>query len=142
MWSAKSMVLWSSFLRVRQANAFLQFLINIHIVYHFPTPRVLGAQCANFCAPLKGPVHGYAHAQLVWIALDTYDYWIIWDLLNILQKRCHSLRVIYGPLFPRKFEAQIEATGTPARRAIAAYSLRQTALSARQADLVGESVEV
>ena len=44
--------------------------------------------------------------------LDTYDCWIIFDLLNILQKRCHSLREIYGPLFSRKIEAQIEATGT------------------------------
>ena len=136
------MVLWSTYLRVRQASAVLQFLITIHIACHFPTPHVLGTKCAKFCAPLKGPDHGYAHVHLVWIALDTYDCWIIWDLLNILQKRCHSLRETYGPLFSRKIEAQIEATGTPARRAIAAYSLRQTALSARQADLVEESVEV
>ena len=136
------MVLWSSFLRVRQASAVQQFLITFHIACHFPTPRVPGAKCANFCAPLNVPDHGNAHAQMVWIARDTYDCWIILDLLNILHKRCHSLREIYGPHFSRKIEAQIEATGTPAREAIAAYSLRQTALSARQADLVGKSVEV
>uniref|UniRef100_E6QV03 Uncharacterized protein n=1 Tax=mine drainage metagenome TaxID=410659 RepID=E6QV03_9ZZZZ len=54
MWSAKSIVLWSSFLRVRQASAFLHFFIKIHIVYHFPTPRLLGAKCANLLRTLQG----------------------------------------------------------------------------------------
>ena len=34
-------------------ECFSTFFIKIHIVYHFPTPRLLGAKCANLLRTLQ-----------------------------------------------------------------------------------------
>ena len=97
-----------------------------------PTQRVLSTECAKLRAPLKVPDHVDAHARQVWISSTTYDFWIIWGRLKILQKRLPFSAKNLGPFYRGKISVQTGGAGTPAHRAIAAYCLRQTAPPVRQ----------
>ncbi len=102
----------------------LHFFITFQMTCHAPSRHVLSAECAKPRAPLKESDHGYAHAWLVWIALDTYDCWIILDLLRILKNGVILCGKSMALFYRGKTEAQKGATGTPERGAIAAHCFR------------------
>ena len=102
------------FLRVRQTRPALHFFITIHTACSIPTQRVLSTECAKLRAPLKVPDHVYAHARQVWISSTTYDFWIIWGRLKILQKRLPFFTENLGPFNRGKISMQTGAWNTSA----------------------------